>query len=102
MQAKYGNGEDERHGTHFQKGQHEKNRPATRCFKILREDHDGAAEAHRFPGDQQSRSVLQAKDAERAEEAHGSTKHPAPCAPWGRRCQRACEASRYEAEAHQP
>ena len=73
-------GKDHRDGAGLKQGKHEQHRAAGLDRQVLAEDHHGAAEAHNFPGDQKARGILQAEYAERADEARGSAKEPAPLA----------------------
>ena len=94
--------QDERDGADFQQRQHEQNRSPARRFETFRQDHDGPAEAHRLPGDEQRRAVLETADSERPGKAHGRAEHPAAAAVFGGSAQGAGERRRRQAESEQP
>ena len=94
--------QDERDGADFQQRQHEQNRSSARRFETFRQDHDGSAETHRLPGDEQRRAVLETADSERPGKAHGRAEHPAAAAVFGGRAQGAGECGRRQAESDEP
>ena len=62
----------------------------------------GPAEAHRLPGDEERRAVLETADAERPYEAQSGAEVPAAAGMPRRRPQRAGEYRRRQAKSEQP
>ena len=102
VQSEQRDGEDQSHRAGFEKRKHEENSSAACRSQIIREDHDGAAEAHGLPGDQEGGAVLQAEHAQRAKQAERGAEQPASPAARRGGSKRAGEYRRDETEAHQP
>ena len=102
VQSEQRDGEDQRYGASFEKRKHEENSSAACRSRIVREDHDGAAEAHGLPGDQEGGAVLQAEHAQRAKQAERGAEQPASPAAGRGGSEGAGEYRRDETEAHQP